>query len=160
MKRFYQFLVLTLFALPGWAQSNAPTNDAQATKILNEVSAKFKTFKSVKANFSYKVENANGKNLSTNTGTVFMKGNKYKVVFAGQEIFSDGKTVWSYEKGSNEVTISTIDESSNMMTPQKLFTNFYDKDFLSLYRGEKMVSGKMVQEIEMTPTDKSKFVGG
>ena len=43
------------------------------------------------------------------------------------------------------------------MTPQKLFTNFYDKDFLYMLNGEKKVGGKKLQEIEMTPTDKSPF---
>jgi outer membrane lipoprotein-sorting protein len=102
------------------------------------------------------VENASGKTLSTKTGTIWMKGTKYKVVFGGQEIYSDGKTVWNYDKSSKEVTINNIDASGSTITPQKLFTNFYDKDFLYLLNGEKKVGTKTVQEIEMTPTDKSK----
>src|SRR5690606_25933431 len=43
-----------------------------------------------------------------------------------------------------------------MITPQKLFTNFYDKDFLYVLNGEKKIGGKTIQEIEMTPVDKSK----
>ena len=39
---------------------------------------------------------------------------------------------------------------------QKLFTNFYDKDFLYTLNGEKKVGGKTIQEIEMTPVDKTK----
>ena len=42
------------------------------------------------------------------------------------------------------------------MTPQKLFTNFYDKDFFYKLNGEKKMGGKTVQEIEMTPTDKTR----
>ena len=45
--------------------------------------------------------------------------------------------------------------SAGAMTPQKLFTNFYDKDFFYKLNGEKKVGGKTVQEIEMTPTDKT-----
>lgn len=131
-------------------------NDPEAKKILDAVSTKFKTFTSVQAGFTYKVENASGKALSTKTGTLLMKGTKYKVSFGGQEIFCDGKTVWNYDKNSNEVTISNLDASGGMITPQKLFTNFYDKDFLYKLNEEKKVSGKTVQEIEMTPTDKSK----
>lgn len=143
-------------ALPAMAQSNATKNDPQATAVLKSVSDKFKTFKSVEASFSYKVEDANGKAMGTKTGTVWMKGSRYKVTFAGQEIFSDGATVWNYDKSSNEVTISTLDESGGMITPQKLFTNFYDKDFFSVLNGEKKVGAKTLQEIEMTPADKGK----
>ena len=85
-----------------------------------------------------------------------MKGTKYRVSFSGQEIFCDGSTVWNYDKGANEVTISKLDAASGTITPQKLFTNFYDKDFLYKLNGEKKQDGKTLQEIEMTPTDKSK----
>ena len=50
--------------------------------------------------------------MSSKTGTISMKGIKYKVSFGGQEIFCDGKTVWNYDKSSNEVTISNLDASS------------------------------------------------
>jgi outer membrane lipoprotein carrier protein len=134
----------------------AQTGSQDAKKILDGVSEKFKTFKTVNASFSYKVENAAGKNLSTKKGTVWMKGTKYRVSFSGQEIFCDGKTVWNYDKAANEVTISNLDASGSTLSPQKLFTNFYDKDFTYFKKGEKKESGKTLQEIEMIPTDKTK----
>lgn len=152
MRNLYVILALILSS----SLVNAQKSDPEAKQVLDAVSAKFKTFTTVQANFTYKVENADGKALSTKTGTVKMKGNKYRVSFGGQEIFSDGKTIWNYDKGSNEVTVSSVDESGSGLTPQKLFTNFYDKDFLYILKGEKKVGGKTMQEIEMTPTDKSK----
>ncbi|MCG2617290.1 outer membrane lipoprotein carrier protein LolA [Terrimonas sp. NA20] len=134
----------------------AQKSDPEAKKVLDAVSAKFKTYTSVQAGFSYKVEDSKGKVQSNKTGSITMKGNKYKVNFGTTEIFCDGKTVWSYDKSSNEVTIDNLDASSGKLTPQKLFTNFYDKDFLYLLNGEKKLGAKTVQEIEMTPTDKSK----
>jgi len=134
----------------------AQKNDPAAKQILDGVSAKFKTFSSVQAGFSYKVEDASGKTMSSKKGTVWMKGSKYRVSFGGQEIFSDGKTVWNYDKSTNEVTINDVDVSSGSLTPQKLFTDFYDKDFLYILNGEKKSGNKTLQEIEMTPTDKSK----
>jgi len=155
MKFLYTFLVLFfgIITLNGNAQA---TNDPEAKKILDGVSAKFKTFKTVKATFTYKTENAAGKVLSTKSGTVLMKGTKYKVNIVGQEIFCDGTNLWTYDKAANEVTITKLDASSNTLTPQKLFTNFYDKDFLYKLNGEKKQGNKTIQEIEMTPTDKSK----
>jgi outer membrane lipoprotein carrier protein len=134
----------------------AQTGSQDAKKILDGVSEKFKTFKTVNASFTYKVENAAGKVLSTKKGTVWMKGTKYRVSFSGQEIFCDGKTVWNYDKAANEVTISNLDASGSTLSPQKLFTNFYDKDFTYFLKGERKEAGKTLQEIEMTPTDKTK----
>ncbi|HJS55878.1 MAG TPA: outer membrane lipoprotein carrier protein LolA [Chitinophagaceae bacterium] len=154
MKRFYTFLIpIVIVTFNSQAQV---TNDPEAKKILDGVSTKFKTFKTVKATFTYKVENAAGKALSSKTGNVSMKGTKYRVYIVGQEIFCDGVNVWSYDKAANEVTITKLDNSSNTLTPQKLFTNFYDKDFLYKLNGEKKQGTKTIQEIEMTPTDKSK----
>ena len=135
---------------------NPTSNDPAAKKILDAVSAKFKTYKSPQASFTYKVENAQGKALSTKKGTVTMKGNKYKVYMDGLEIYSDGKTVWNYDKSANEVTINSVDASGSAMTPQKLLTNFYDKDFYYKYNGEKKEGVKQIQEIELTPTDKTR----
>ena len=153
MKKLYLLLAFLSSGLIMFAQTS---NDPDAKKVLDAVSAKFKTFKTVKATFTYKVENAAGKALSTKTGSILMKGTKYRVSFGGQEIFSDGKTVWNYDKAANEVTISNLDASAGTITPQKLFTNFYDNDFLYKLNGEKKVGAKTLQEIEMTPTDKSK----
>lgn len=153
MKKIYLFLVLLACAFISMAQNNT---DAAAKVILDGVSAKFKTFTTVQATFSYKVENGSGKVLSSKTGSIKMKGTKYRVSFSGQEMFCNGTTVWNYDKAANEVTISKLDASSGMITPQKLFTNFYDKDFLYKLNGEKKAGAKTLQEIEMTPIDKSK----
>lgn len=152
MKKIYLlaiFGIATLFV-------SAQTNDPDAKKILDRVSTKFKSFKTVQATFTYKVESSAGKTLSSKKGTVTMKGNQYRVSFSGQEIFCDGSTVWNYDKSAKEVTISKLDQSSGSLTPQKIFSDFYDKDFLYKLNGEKTQSGKTLQEIEMTPKDKSK----
>jgi len=131
-------------------------NDADAKKILDGVSSKFKSFKTVTASFNLKIENAAGKVQGSKKGTVSMKGNKYRISVTGQEIFFDGSNIWTYDKPGNEVQITKFDESANMITPQKLFTNFYDKDFLYKLNGETRVGNKTIQEIELTPIDKSK----
>ena len=132
-------------------------SDPEAKQILDKASAKIKSFKAIQAVFTLEIQDADGSSQGTKKGTILMKGNKYKVDITGQEIYGDGNTVWTYDKSSNEVTITKVDPSANTMaSPQKLFTNFYDKDFLYKVNGEKKIGGKMVQEIEMTPTDKTR----
>ena len=153
MKKFYLTGIAIAISLLSTAQVK---NDPAAKAILDAVSTKFKTFTTVQATFTYLVENAAGKSKANKKGSIKMKGTKYWVSFGGQEIFCNGTTVWNYDKSDNEVTISKLDASSGMITPQKLFTNFYDKDFLYMLNGEKKVGAKTLQEIEMTPVDKSK----
>ena len=143
---------ITAFAQP----KGMGKNDTDAKKILDGVSAKFKSFKSITAKFSLKIENAAGKVQATKAGVVNLKGTKYKINVTGQDIFSDGNTTWTYEKASNEVQINKVEKSVNTITPQKMFTNFYDKDFLYKTNPDTKVGGKLLQEVELTPIDKSK----
>jgi len=159
MKKAILALLISVFTI---MSSNAQVpkgmgkSDADAKKILDQVSAKFKAYKSVQAQFVLKIENATGKSLGNKSGNVYMKGTKYRISASGQEIFSDGSNIWTYEKAANEVTINKIDPTANSITPQKLFTNFYDKDFLYKLNGIVKEGGKNLQEIELTPIDKSK----
>jgi outer membrane lipoprotein carrier protein len=149
----FLLLAITTIAVPILAQTSS---DPDAKKILDAVSEKFKSYKAVQASFTYKVENSDGKAISTKKGNVYMKGTKYRVSFVGQEIFCDGNNVWTFDKSSNEVTITKLDASNITLTPQKLFTNFYDKDFLYKLNGESKSGTRTLQEIEMTPNDKTK----
>lgn len=158
MKQIFLSLItlITVSLVQAQPPKGMGSSDPDAKKVLDAVSSKFKTFKSVQAKFSLKIENGAGKNVGSKTGTVSMKGTSYRISIPGQEIFSDGSNVWTYDKAANEVTISKIDPSATSITPQKLFTNFYDKDFLYKLNGSVKMNGKPMQEIELTPIDKTK----
>jgi outer membrane lipoprotein-sorting protein len=149
---FFTFCVLAVFS----QNNKLGTNDPDAKAILDKVSSKFKTYKTVTAKFTLSITNASDKVEGTKTGVVYMKGPKYRVNISGQEIYSDGDNIWTYDKSANEVQLTKFDPSSNTITPQKMFTNFYDKDFLYKLNGEKKLGNKTVQEIELTPVDKTK----
>lgn len=131
-------------------------SDPTAKVILDNVSAKFKTYKTVTANFTLSITDAAGKIEGIKKGTVYMKGSKYRVNISGQEIYSDGDNIWTYDQSANEVQVTKFDPTANTITPQKMFTNFYDKDFLYKLNGVTKKGGKAIQEIELTPIDKSK----
>ena len=155
MKKIFTALVMMVcgsLTLTAQAPKGMGKSDPDAKKILDAVSTKFKSFKTVQGKFSLKIENGAGKVLGIKSGTVSMKGSKYRISVTGQEIFSDGSNIWTLDKASKEVIISKIDLSANSLTPQKLFTNFYDKDFLYKLNG----TTKSVSEIELTPIDKTK----
>ncbi len=151
MKVLLSFLTGFLIANVCFSQGNDP----EAKKILDQASAKIKSFKSIKAVFTLELQDPQGASQGTKKGTVLMKGNRYHVQITGQEIFSDGKTIWTLDKSANEVTITKVDPGSNTISPQKLLTNFYDKDFLYKVNGEQKIGQNTVVEIEMTPIDKT-----
>lgn len=134
----------------------ALAQDAKAKGILEAASKKMKGLSTLQAKFSLSLKASNGKIRDTKAGTFYMKGDKYKVAMAGQEIICDGKTVWTYMKDANEVQVSTFNPSEATISPTKLFTNFYDKEYAYTYTGSKTVGGKACDIITMTPTSKTK----
>jgi outer membrane lipoprotein carrier protein len=131
------------------------TSDPAAKTILDQASAKIKFFKSLAAVLTIEIQDAQGSSQGIKKANFYMKGTRYIMKINGQEIYCDGKTIWTYDKSANEVTITKSDPNSNTLSPQKLFTNMYDKDFLYKVNGEQNIGGKTVVEIEMTPIDKT-----
>ena len=82
MKKISLLLGLVITVLAGFSQGNDPA----AKKVLDAVSKKFKSYKAVQSSFTLQIEDAHGKVQGTKKGTVYMKGQKYRVNITGQEI--------------------------------------------------------------------------
>lgn len=127
--------------------------DSKAKEILEKVSEKAKSYKSIAADFTFSMVNKEMEIDENNEGTIKMKGQKYVVELPnlGVKVFCDGTTIWNYMKDGNQVTISSIDDaSSELMDPASLF-NIYEKGFNSKFIGEKNEGGKVVYQIELEP---------
>ena len=123
MKKF----IYLLFILGFIVETANAQNDPNAKKILDGISAKLKTFKGISADFALTSKGKNGKLNNNVRGKISIKGNKYYIKQAATEIFSDGAKTWNYN-GNDEVTVTTVDADAQTLTPQKLLTDFYDKD--------------------------------
>lgn len=151
MKKLLFLLAIVLIANVLKAQT-----DAKAKQILDQTSQKTRSYKTISADFTFSMQNAQLK--ESNNGSIKLKGNKYVVEIpgVGLKVFADGKTSWNYMKTGNQVTIATIDESSSeLMDPSSVFT-IYEKGFKSKFIAEKTVDGKPVYQIELYP-DKTEF---
>ncbi len=134
----------------------AQQGDPKAKAILANVTKKINTRKNIKASFSLNLSSANNKLKETKKGQIQLKGNKYRVAIGGQEIICDNKTVWTYVKDANEVQISSYNPAEQTISPAKLFTNFYDKEYNYKYLGVRMSQNKKCDAIELIPISKGK----
>lgn len=150
------FSFLFLSGLSTYAQGNFNvSNDAKATDILKKVSARYKKLPSFSVNISSATTQRGSTKAEMNKGKMELKGTKYRIVLPELEIVSDGKTVWNIDESTKEIQISKVDNSSGLVSPEKLFSNFYEKEFLYKYDGEEKKSGVLSDVIEMTPRDKT-----
>lgn len=147
MKKLYS-IVLVMVAM--FLQVNAQ-NDPNAKKILDAVSNTVKGYKTISAGFSIKSVTSRGVNNGTKTGTIITKGQKYVLKEGKNEILCDGVKTYNYD-GSKTITVSAVEESVQTLTPQKILSGAYDKDFTFRLVGTK---GNL-HEIELKPIDNRK----
>lgn len=147
MKKITIFVTFIFIANMLMAQSA----DKKATAILDEISAKTKSFKTLRIEFSYTMENTKEKVKDNFNGTLLSKGDKYKLSIAGQDVISDGKTSWTYLKDAKEVQINDVGTDDESFTPTKMLTS-YSANYNSKFIEEK--NNKQV--IELTPKKKGK----
>jgi outer membrane lipoprotein carrier protein len=145
-------LCLIFSGFVGFAQTQS---DKKADEILKNLSKKYKTYTAIHADFTYKIEHPEQKTNESHQGSLWSKGNKYKLHINNQEIICDGKTVWTYLKEANEVQINDASIKSDALTPANIFT-MYETGFQFKYLDEKNEGGKVVETIELIPSDKNK----
>jgi len=163
MRKAFLLSILTLLSVTcSFAQK-----DASAKAILNKVSEKYRTYDVVKTDFDFMLDNPQAGVKETQSGTLIAKSkaNKFKVTLYSpeasakatveEEIISDGKTQWTYLKKDNEVQVNNADNSGEGLNPAQVFT-IYEHGYKYIYTGDKTISGKVYQEIDLTPEDISK----
>ncbi|MEN9523329.1 MAG: hypothetical protein RL065_1706, partial [Bacteroidota bacterium] len=131
------------------------TTAAQAKVLLDGVSKKYKSFKTIKANFKLAIDNTANKIKEEKKGILTLKANKFKVELDNQEIICDGKTVWTFAKDANEVQVNNYEANASGISPASIFT-MYEKGFLYQMGEVVKEAGKDIQVIELSPTDKTK----
>jgi outer membrane lipoprotein-sorting protein len=124
-----------------------------AKSLLNEVSAKAKSYDNIEIDFKYNLNNAKeGVNQDTR-GDVTLQGNKYVLNMLGTTRMFDGKKIYTIVPEDEEVTISNYNASDDKeITPSKMLT-FYEKGYTYKMDIVQDVKGRKIQFIKLTPID-------
>lgn len=148
------FFTLSLI-LSGTLSISAQT-DPKAKEVLDQMSKKAKTYSSIKATFSYAIDNKEQNVHEKQNGTVTIKGAKYHLEFSGQDIICDSTSIWTYMKDANEVQITKAEYDDDVITPVNIFT-MYQKGYKYKYVEEKLVNNKPHHVIDLFPETSKNF---
>lgn len=132
----------------------AQAQEAQkAKKLLDEVSAKVKSYENVSIEFRYTVKNLK-ENISQNSkGNLTIAGEKYVSNFLGTTEMFDGKKKYTIIPEDEEITIESYDpKKENAFSPSKILT-FYTKGYTYSWDRLLLLSGKKIQFVKLKPTD-------
>ncbi|HUM53118.1 MAG TPA: outer membrane lipoprotein carrier protein LolA [Chitinophagales bacterium] len=152
----YLFSFLTFFlSIFGIQTDNKTLNDPKAKTLLDNVSKTYKGFSSIDAKISLVTENPQANKTTTQNGSVYIKGEKYKIDMGKQEVYCDNKSVWTYLKDINEVQINDYEPNKEDITPSNMFT-IYKNDFNYMMNGEEVIDKVNCAIVDLMPKDKSK----
>lgn len=141
------FILLAFFAcLSTFAQK-----DPSAKAILDQIGAKVKDSKGILVSIQMVSKNSQGKALGTKQISLKMKADKYYLKQGLMEILCDGAIIYNFD-GVNTISKSSVAESDQTLSPQKLLAGNYDKDFNYNLLGQTASNAT----IELIPLDKRK----
>lgn len=132
--------------------------DKKATAILDEMSKKYQTMKSFSAAFTYGVEGTNAKLTESYKGDVTVKGAKFRLKMAGQEVFANGKDLYTYVKETNECNVTEFNPAEmEELSPTKIYT-IYKKGYKYVFLEEVKEGSQFYEVVELSPEDKTSKV--
>jgi len=125
--------------------------DQKAKSILDQLSDKTKSYTSIKAKFTNTFSSSVTDINESQSGTLYIKDNAYKLEMETQIIICDGETNWIYLPDDEEVNITEIDEE-NELNPSEIFT-IYENGYRYKFVRE---DGKNYQ-IDLFPEESGPF---
>ena len=139
--------LLGLISTTAWSQY-----DAEAKKVLDAMSAKYKKIPAYVADISSSLVNETDGINEEFKGKISVKGEMFKLELDEQVVINNGTTVWTYLPDVNEVNIDNYDPDEEEMSPSKIY-DAYKEGYKYILLGEQTVNGKLSSEVDLVPND-------
>lgn len=145
--KFSRLLLIAAFIL----SSSLQAQDKKAKALLDQVSAKVKSYNSIIIDFKYSLSNAKENINQDSKGNVILKGNQYVLNFMGVTKMYDGKKTYTIVPEDEEITISKLDENDNTaVTPSKMLT-FFNSGYKYTLDEAATIKGRKIQYVKLVP---------
>lgn len=127
-----------------WAQS--------AQDVLEKARKKYESLIDVELHFTQSVKFPVSRVEQRINGTLQMrKGNRYRVETEDMTVVTDGETVWSYSRGTNQVLIDRFSMDERMFSPERILTAA-PEDFTATLLGKEKIGNQETVVLKLLPT--------
>jgi len=148
MKRILSVVFVFFIGLSIQAQDAKKAKD-----LLDQVSAKVKSYNNIVIDFKYSLNNPKEKIKQESNGNVALQGNLYHLNFMGVTKIFDGKKVYTIVPEDEEITVENFDpEVDKAITPNKILT-FFNTGYKYAWDELQNVKGRKIQHIKLTPNN-------
>jgi outer membrane lipoprotein-sorting protein len=140
----FLLFIVGLFAFEANAQK-----DPKAKTVLDAMSQRYQAMNGFTAGFDYTYSDG-GSVGDRQSGELAVKGEKYRLKLPDQEIYNDGKTVWTFIQTDSykEVTINDVNQMEGELTPSNIY-RMYQNGFNYRLLADKTYQGKVVNVVEL-----------
>jgi len=147
MNKILSIAIVFLVTLTATAQ------DKKAKELLDQVTAKIKSYDNITIDFKYTLANAKENINKESKGNVIIQDNKYVLNFMGVTKIYDGKKSYTIVPEDEEVTVSSLnDTDEKAITPSKMLT-FFNSGYKFTWDILQDVKGRKIQYIKLVPTN-------
>ncbi|GBD94312.1 lipoprotein chaperone [bacterium BMS3Abin05] len=129
-----------------------------AEKILKKVRERVQSINTLQASFKETFHWTMIDEVQKFSGELYIgEGDKFRLQTAGQIIVSDGKTLWTYDAGKNQVLIDNVSPSGDELLPRRLLLKF-EKDYHPTLIGKKVIGTTMCYVLDLTSKTEDAFI--
>ena len=145
------FILLFLFC------SYGQQSDPRSQRIIDDMTARFKSYPSVSLNFTLNITHLQDDSESEeHEGRIWIKNNMYKLETSDFVIYFDGTNIYQFLPDVNEAYKTKPDPAENddfqLLNPQTYF-NISSNNFRSFLLRETTQNNRSVYEIDLIPID-------
>ena len=148
LRRIFLSLILIVF----FNQIASAQYDPRALSILDNMSNKYQNMGAYLANFTYSLENEQEGISESFDGSLLVDGDKFRLIMAGQEIYCNGATVWTFIEEINEVNIDNYYPEEMEMSPSNIYAA-YQNGYKYQFVEEVNTNGSTAQVVDLVPED-------
>lgn len=124
----------------------------EAKEILDQLSEKTRKYTSITSSFKFTLDDQAADVHHSQDGLLKMMGNSYFIQLGENQIYSDGRTRWTYSEEMNEVYIDDAQGDDNELNPTQIFT-VWETGFKQYYQKEVVEDGRKCHLIKLVPTE-------
>lgn len=146
MKQLFSIFLISFIGFSLQAQ-----DAKKAKELLDQVSAKVKSYDNIVIDFKYALNNPKERINQESNGNVALQGNLYHLNFMGVTKIFDGKKVFTIVPEDEEVTQENYDANDEKaITPNKMLT-FFNNGYKYAWDIPQNVKGRKIQFVKLTP---------
>ena len=121
--------------------------------IVKEIQDKYEDIEYLSADFVQTEQFKLTGSRSETKGKIFIKdGIQYRLETEDQSIATDGKSVWTYNKFTNQVLIDRVKPGDGSLLPRDLLFK-YPKDYMASLFNKEKIDGRLFYILKLDPKD-------